>query len=106
MSDPSENAVDPERLDELLLAIQSDDAARRDELLREHPELHSWVACLNSLNVFVTSPAAPGSNEVGPEFAPTLVRGLSSTSGTAPSEYGKFGKYDLLGEIEIGRAHV
>ena len=102
MSDPSENAVDPERLDELLLAIQSDDAARRDELLREHPELHSWVACLNSLNVFVTSPAAPESNQVGPEFAPTFVHGLSSTSGTAPSENGKFGKYDLLGEIGRG----
>ncbi|MEI8378877.1 MAG: serine/threonine-protein kinase [Planctomycetota bacterium] len=102
MSDPSANVVDPELLDELLLAIQGDDTVRRDQLLQEHPELNPWIACLHSLNVFAPSPVAMISKPVAPEFAATIVHGLSSVSGSASTGIGEFGKYDLLGEIGRG----
>lgn len=102
MSDPSANNVDPELLDELLLAIQSDDAARRDRLLQDHPELNHWIGCLHSLNMFAPLNVAIGPRPVEPEFAPTLLNGLSSTSRPAPTGVGEFGKYDLLGEIGRG----
>ncbi len=102
MSDPSANVVDPELLDELLLAIQGDDTVRRDQLLQVHPELNPWIACLHSLNMFAPSPVAKISKPVEPEFAATIVHGLSSVSGTASTGIGEFGKYDLLGEIGRG----
>ena len=85
-------------LDDLLLAIQDENAARCEELLDEHPQLREWLECLRSLDSF-----AP--REVAPALAPTMLgRGspVGEQSGTSPLVSGQFGKYELLGEIGRG----
>lgn len=96
MSDQSEDLVDVPLLDELLSAIQHGETVRCHDLLQQHPELHSWIGCLKSLDSFASQPSAPA-------FAPTIVNpGRSVGSQTSAVGIGQFGKYDLLGEIGRG----
>lgn len=85
-------------LDDLLLAIQGDNAARCGELLDQHPQLREWIDCLRSLDSF-----AP--RDVAPAIAPTMLGHASPNvvrSETSPPASGQFGKYELLGEIGRG----
>lgn len=94
--DPAELAR-AERLDALLLALQSNDPAECEQLLAAHPELGEWIDCLKSLDRF--APKA-----MSPELAPTIVNGrrAESSSGSSLVPSGQFGKYDLLGEVGRG----
>ena len=86
-----------ELMDELVQAVQANDIVKQDALLRQHPHLQEWVDCLKSLDSFASAP-----DEVPPEFAPTLLAGAVAPTGTGSSITGRFGKYDLLGEIGRG----
>ena len=84
-------------LDELVLAIQSGDGRRRDELLNQHPELREWIDCLQLLDSFGPAPASP-------LFAATIMREISTTDDCRlqASPCRQFGRYDLLDEIGRG----
>ena len=91
-----------ELMDELVQAVQTNDIVKQDALLRQHPHLQEWVDCLKSLDSFASAP-----EEVPPEFAPTLLAGAVAPAGPGAhgpgsSVSGRFGKYDLLGEIGRG----
>ena len=97
VDNPDDND-DLQLLDELLLAIQSENASRREELLRQHPQLRDWIDVLQSLDHFAARP-------VGAEFAPTML-GSSETQTPRDNSFSSaarlFGKYELLGEIGRG----
>ena len=90
--------ADAQRLDELLAAIQSDNSARCDELLQQHPHLREWVDCLQSLDSFAPKP-------VDAPFAETMIGNhppVRGSNGSSLEVTGQFGKYDLLGEVGRG----
>jgi len=86
-----------ELLDELLLAIQLRDFARRDALLNQNSRLVEWLECFQLLDR-IASPAA------GSEDAATILG--SDGASCPPMTYSPvkklFGKYELLGEIGRG----
>jgi eukaryotic-like serine/threonine-protein kinase len=80
----------------LVDAIQSGDADRQQELLRLHPHLFDWADCLKTLDRF--APCADAA-----DFASTILedRPVGWMPGQRASA-GRFGKYDLLGEVGRG----
>lgn len=100
----SPDGIDPDDiqhvqlLDQLMLAVQTNDTRRCDQLLQEHPQLRDWIGCLKSLDSF-----APA--KLVPEFAETMLSDRSPASvppAMSSNESDRFGKYDLLGEIGRG----
>jgi serine/threonine protein kinase len=101
---PAPDSIDPEDvqqiqlLDQLMLAVQTNDTRQCDQLLQQHPQLRDWIGCLKSLDSF-----APAN--LVPEFAETMLSDRSPASvppAMSSNESDRFGKYDLLGEVGRG----
>lgn len=85
-------------LDELLDAIQDGNIERRDELLRQNPQIGQWLDYFQLLDNFAAAP-------VELDASPSTQAHQSSLSGPSGSDLPAtrfFGKYELLGELGRG----
>ncbi len=101
VDDDPDSLRDAGLLDELLVAIQRGDVARRDALLRQCPWLCELVGCLSALDRLVPAPIA-SELALTREFAPASETPSPTITPRRMAGSELFGKYELLGEIGRG----
>ena len=100
-TDDPDSLRDAGLLDELLVAIQGGDVARRDELLGQSPWMCELVGCLSALDRLVPAPIA-SEFALTREFTPTSETPSPTITPRPMPGSGFFGKYELLGEVGRG----
>ena len=100
VDDDPDSLRDAGLLDELLVAIQCGDIARRDALLGQCPWMRELVGCLSALDRLAPAPIA-SELALTREFTPTSESPSAITSRPMPGS-GCFGKYELLSEVGRG----